>query len=93
MQPIDVRYVAKLARLQLSEEEARTFQPQLDGIVEYVRKLGALNLDGIEPTSHAHPVVNVFRRDEAREGLAREQVLRNAPAVVQDQFMVPKIVE
>jgi len=90
---IDVAYVARLARLDLTEAEIRTFQPQLDQILEYVRKIGALNVEGIEPTSHAHPVVNVFRRDEPRAGLDRERVLSNAPAVVQDQFMVPKIVE
>jgi aspartyl-tRNA(Asn)/glutamyl-tRNA(Gln) amidotransferase subunit C len=90
---IDVDYVAHLARLHLTDEEIRTFQAQLSQIVDYVRKIDHLKLDGIEPTSHAHPVVNVLRRDEVRPGLDREAVLRNAPAVIQDQFMVPKIVE
>lgn len=91
--PVDVAYVARLARLRLTDEEVRTFQPQLDEIVGYVKKLATLDLSGIEPTSHAHPVANVFRKDESREGLNREAVLKNAPAVIQDQFMVPKIVE
>jgi aspartyl-tRNA(Asn)/glutamyl-tRNA(Gln) amidotransferase subunit C len=90
---IDVAYVAHLARLQLTDGEVRTFQSQLEQVVEYVRQIRGLNLDAIEPTSHAHPVVNVLRADEARPGLDREKVLRNAPAVIQDQFMVPRIVE
>jgi aspartyl-tRNA(Asn)/glutamyl-tRNA(Gln) amidotransferase subunit C len=90
---IDVAYVAHLARLQLSDDEIRTFQAQLEQVVEYVRQIRQLNLDGIEPTSHAHPVVNVLRKDEARPSLDRDCVLKNAPAVIQDQFMVPRIVE
>ena len=90
---IDVRYVANLARLHLTDEEAHTFQAQLEQVVAYVRKINALPLDGIEPTSYAHPVVNVLRADEARPGLDRARVLANAPAVIQDQFMVPRIME
>ena len=60
---IDVAYVARLARLHLSDEEIRTFQPQLEQIVGYIRKISELDLTGIEPTSHAHRVENVFRRD------------------------------
>ncbi len=90
---IDVRDVAHLARLHLTDNEVDTFQPQLQGIVAYVRKLNELNLDGIEPTSHAHPVRNVFRRDEPKEGLDRESVLGNAPVCHEGQFSVPRIVE
>ena len=60
-QDIDVAYVARLARLQLSDEEIATFQGQLADIVEYVRKISELDLSGIEPTSHAHPVHYVMR--------------------------------
>ena len=90
---IDVAYVARLARIALTEDEARTFQAQLGDIVEYVRKIGRLDLEGIEPTSHAHPVQNVFRHDEARAGLDHEDVMANAPREVDGQFIVPKIVE
>ena len=90
---IDVRYVANLARLHITDEEVRTFQLQLEEVVAYIRKIGALPLDGIEPTSHAHPVVNIMRADEARPGLDRARVLANAPAAIQDQFMVPRIIE
>jgi aspartyl-tRNA(Asn)/glutamyl-tRNA(Gln) amidotransferase subunit C len=90
---IDVRHIANLARLHITDDEVLTFQAQLEQVVSYVRKIGSLPLDGIEPTLHAHPVVNVMREDEVRPGLDRARVLANAPAVVQDQFMVPRILE
>jgi aspartyl-tRNA(Asn)/glutamyl-tRNA(Gln) amidotransferase subunit C len=90
---IDVAYVARLARLHLTEEEVRTFGGQLKDIVAYMRKIGQLDLRGIEPTSHTHPLQNVFRRDEIRPGLDRDAVLANAPAHAGEQFIVPKIVE
>lgn len=90
---IDVDYVAKLARLKLSRAELETFQGQLGRIVDYVHKINELNLEGIEPTSHASAVVNVFRDDKARPGLDRERALANAPSHAQGQFRVPRIVE
>ena len=90
---IDVSYVARLARLHLTDGECAEFQGQLEQIVEYVRKIGNLDLDGIEPTSHAHLVQNVFRRDEAEPGLAHDGVMENAPASADDQFSVPRIIE
>jgi len=93
VEPIDVGYVAHLARLHLSDEEKAVFQPQLEHIVEYVRKIRELDVSGIEPTSHAHAVTNVFRRDEVRPGLDRDEVLRNAPEETHGQFRVPKIME
>ncbi len=90
---IDVRYVANLARIKLSDEEVETFQGQLEQIVEYVEKIGELDVSGIEPTSHAHPVQNVFRKDAVTESLARADVMANAPEQTDEQFKVPKIVE
>lgn len=90
---IDVAYVAHLARLYLTEEEIRTFQGQMDHIVGYMKKIDELNLENVEPTSHAVTVQNVFREDVVRPGLAVEQVMANAPVNVSDQFQVPKIVE
>jgi aspartyl-tRNA(Asn)/glutamyl-tRNA(Gln) amidotransferase subunit C len=90
---IDVSYVAHLARLHLTDEERATFQAQLEQIVGYVRKIGELDLSGIEPTSHAHPLRNVFRRDAVRGSLNRDVVLGNAPESTRDQFKVPQIVE
>lgn len=92
-QKIDVKYVANLARIQLTDDEVSAFQGQLEHIVGYVEKIGYLDLEGIEPTSHAHALANIFRADEIRPGLDVEAVLRNAPERVDDQFKVPKILE
>lgn len=90
---IDVSYVAHLARLHLTEEERELFQQQLEEIVGYVEKISTLDTEGIEPTSHARAVQNVFREDVVRPGLRHEDVLDNAPVSANGQFIVPKIVE
>ena len=90
---IDVAYVAHLARLHLSSEETQAFQRQLDDILGYVRKIGELDLHDVEPTSHASLVQNVFRADCVKPSLRRDDVLANAPAQADGQFLVPKIVE
>jgi len=90
---IDVAYVARLARLKLNEDETRLFQAQLEDIVGYVRKVQELNVAGVEPMSHGIPVRNVMRKDEPRDGLAREEALANAPLKRDNLFIVPKIVE
>jgi aspartyl-tRNA(Asn)/glutamyl-tRNA(Gln) amidotransferase subunit C len=89
---IDVRYVADLARIRLSDEEAEAFQREIGEIVGYVHLLGEADVEGIEPTAHAMPVVNVLREDVPRPSLNREAVLANAPAVVSDtNIQVPAI--
>lgn len=90
---MDVRYVAHLARLHLTDEEVSTFQGQLDDVLAYVHQLKELDVEGIEPTAHAIPVQNVLREDEVRESLDHDLVMGNAPAVHGDEFKVPKIVE
>lgn len=93
MDRIDVRYVARLARLQLTDEEVALFEGQLAHIVGHIRTISRLDLGATEPTSHTHPLQNVFRPDEPRPSLDRTAVLRNAPASRDGQFAVPKIVE
>jgi aspartyl-tRNA(Asn)/glutamyl-tRNA(Gln) amidotransferase subunit C len=90
---IDVSYVANLARLHLTEEETERFQGQLEQIVGYVKKISDLDVSGVEPTSHAWPVQNVFRADDLRSGLNHDEVMENAPQAASGQFVVPKIVE
>ncbi|MGA4645145.1 Asp-tRNA(Asn)/Glu-tRNA(Gln) amidotransferase subunit GatC [Limisphaera sp. 4302-co] len=90
---MDVRYVARLARLELTEEEATLFQAQLGQILAYVDQLKQLDVTGIEPTAHAVPRVNVMRPDEPRPGLSQQEALANAPAQANGLFLVPKIVE
>ena len=90
---VDVKYVAHLARLALSPAEEEKFGAQLNNILGYIEKLKELDVNGIEPTAHAVPMVNVFRPDVARPSLSNEEALRNAPAKANGLFMVPKIVE
>lgn len=90
---LDVRYTARLARLNLSEEEIATFQSQLAQVLEHVAQLQKLDVSGVEPMAHTHPVYNVLREDEAREGLTPEQALANAPRQANHLYMVTKVVE
>lgn len=91
--PIDVCYVANLARLDLTEAEVVEFQGQLDHIVAYFEQLRAIDVEGVEPTAHATEIQNVFREDEPHQGLDRETVLNNAPSHSSDLIKVPTIVE
>lgn len=90
---IDVAYVAHLARLELSDDEANAFQRQLSTVVQYMQQIAEVDLSDIEPTSHGQAVYNVMRTDTSRPGLDREVVLANAPRRSGDTFQVPKIVE
>lgn len=88
-----VQHVAKLARLAVSEEEARQLAPQLDEIIRYAEQLQAVDLEGVEPTSHPLPLVNVLRKDEPRPSLPREEVLAGAPDHDGEQVRVPAVLE
>lgn len=90
---IDVRYVAELARLELTDEEMSVFQPQLENIVKYVEKISAVNIEGVEPMINGHRIVNRFREDSVRGSMPTEDALANAPKRVGDEFLLPKIVE
>ena len=90
---IDVDYVAHLARLELAPGEAEHFGEQLDQVLAYVRQLGELDVEGVEPTAHATPLANVLRADEPGESLERRPVLDNAPEARDGQFVVPRIIE
>ena len=89
----DVEYVAKLARIELTEEEKGTLTSQLSSILDHIEKLNELDIEGVEPTFHVLDVTNVFREDEVRPSLPTEETLKNAPARDGDFFKVPKILE
>jgi aspartyl-tRNA(Asn)/glutamyl-tRNA(Gln) amidotransferase subunit C len=89
----DVEDVARLARLALSDEELERMRAELDAILAYIDKLSALDTSGVEPTSHAVPLVNVMRDDEVRDSLPQAEMLANAPDRVGDLFRVPRIIE
>ena len=90
---MDIEKVARLARLELSEEEKVTFGSQLEQILTYMEQLNRLDTSGVEPTSHAIPVSNVFREDEVRPSLPQEEVLAIAPDEEDGHFKVPRIIE
>jgi aspartyl-tRNA(Asn)/glutamyl-tRNA(Gln) amidotransferase subunit C len=94
--PIDraaVDHVARLARLDLSEEERARMGAELSHILEHAERIQALDLDGIEATSHSIPLKNVMRADEVKPSLPQEEALRNAPAEEDGRFKVPRIIE
>ena len=90
---IDVAYVAQLARIRLTADETEEMQQQLDRILDYVKTLQELDVREVEPMAHAVPLENVLRKDETRACLDRDRALANAPAQVEHQILVPKIVE
>jgi aspartyl-tRNA(Asn)/glutamyl-tRNA(Gln) amidotransferase subunit C len=90
---MDIEKVARLARLDLSEEEKETFGNQLDQILNYMEQLNQLDTTGVEPTSHAIPIHNVFREDEVKPSFPREEVLGIAPDEEVGHFKVPRIIE
>jgi len=91
--PIDIKYVAHLARLALSAEEEQKFEAQLGDVLGYIEKLKEVDVSGVEPTAHAVPLANITRLDEVKPSLSQEDALRNAPAKANGLFLVPKIVE
>jgi aspartyl-tRNA(Asn)/glutamyl-tRNA(Gln) amidotransferase subunit C len=90
---IDIKYVAHLARLQLTPDEEKKLGAQLGQILGYIEKLNQLDIGNVEPTAHALPLTNVMRPDEIRPSLPHAKAMRNAPAEANGLFIVPKIVE
>ena len=88
----DVKHVAKLARLSLSDEKLTQLTAQLESILGYVDKLGKVDTSKVEPTAHALPVHNVLREDVVEPSLPLEKVLQNAPEVDGPFFKVPKVI-
>lgn len=87
----EVRHLADLARIDLSDAELDHLAPQLSVILESVASINEVAAEDVPPTSHALPLTNVFREDVARPGLTAEEALAGAPAVEQQRFMVPRI--
>jgi aspartyl-tRNA(Asn)/glutamyl-tRNA(Gln) amidotransferase subunit C len=87
----DVLHVARLARLEIPEEEIETVRAQLGAILDAVGKVSELDLADVEPTSHPLDVVNVWAEDEPRPSLPREEALANAPDPADGHFRVPAV--
>jgi aspartyl-tRNA(Asn)/glutamyl-tRNA(Gln) amidotransferase subunit C len=84
-----VLHVAKLARLKLTDDEVEKMTGELSKILEHVERMEALDIEGVEPTSHVVALENVLREDVPRPSLPRERALEQAPDATDDGFRVP----
>lgn len=89
----DVKYIANLARLQLTDEEALSFAGSMNKILEYMEMLNELDTTEVEPLEHVIELKSRFRDDVAREPVSHEDALKNAPDADSDYFRVPKVIE
>lgn len=90
--PDEVRHVARLARLAITDDEVEALAPQLSAILGYAEQVSEVAAADVEPTTHPFALTDVLREDQRRPSLPREDVLASAPAVEQDRFAVPRIV-
>ena len=88
----EVSHIARLARLELSEEEVEKFSNQLSQILDHAAIVTSVDTDGVEPLTHAVDRRNVYREDEVEKGLDREDALANAPSRENGAFRIPPIV-
>ena len=93
IQQEEVKHIAKLARLQLSDDELQRYTEQVGRILAFFDELKQLDTTGVEPTAHPIPVSNAFREDTVRPSLGADRALANAPHREGDYFRVPKILE
>ncbi len=88
----EVKQAARLARLEVIDEELEDLTEQLDRILGYIDKLNELNTDGISPTSHAVEMKNAFREDKVLPSLSQQEALANCPSRNDEAFIVPKVI-
>ena len=88
----DVEHVAALARLSFSDEEKMKLTSELNDILTYMEQLNKLDTTNVEPLAHVIELSNVFRADEVRPSVTREEALKNAPAATEKFFKVPKVI-
>ncbi|MBU2446048.1 MAG: Asp-tRNA(Asn)/Glu-tRNA(Gln) amidotransferase subunit GatC [Bacteroidetes bacterium] len=88
----EVKRIAKLAKLSLTEEEEISLQKELSSILDYMDKLNEIDTSDVEPLSHPIPVENVFREDKVEKSISREDALKNAPDATEEFFKVPKVI-
>ncbi|OZU87687.1 Asp-tRNA(Asn)/Glu-tRNA(Gln) amidotransferase GatCAB subunit C [Virgibacillus indicus] len=88
-----VKHVANLARLAVTDEEVGKLAEDLSAIIGYAEQLNELDTEGVEPTTHVLDLKNVMRKDEPKEWITQEDALKNAPEKENGQFKVPSILE
>ncbi len=89
----DVEHIAKLAKLNLTEDEKTGFTEQFNEILSFMDKLNELDTTNVEPLSHVIELQNVLREDRVRESLPTEEALKNAPSHTDQFFKVPKVID
>lgn len=89
----DVKHIAKLSKLNLTEEELEKYTNDLSSIVDFANELSNINVEGVKPTAHILDIKNVFRKDEVQSSYDREAILKNAPSKAAGCVSVPKVVE
>jgi len=88
----EVKYIAELARLKLTEDELLLFAKQLNNILDYMEKLNKVDTRGIKPTSRALYITNALREDIVERSLRKKEAMDNAPQKDRDFFLVPKVI-
>lgn len=88
----DVEYIARLARLQFTEEEKQKFTHQLNDILNHIDQLNKIDTSKVEPLAQVIELSNVFRNDVVKESLSPDEALKNAPAKTDKFFKVPKVI-
>ena len=89
---IDIKYIAELARLELPAEQVGKLQEELSRIVDSIAKLREVNVDGVEPTAHASMLSNAWREDEVKPSYSKEEMLANAPGVIDGELIrLPRV--
>lgn len=91
--PAEVAHLARLARLDMTDDELERMAGQLDAILGAVARVSEVATADVPPTSHAVPLTNVLREDVVRPGLSQEQALSGAPAAEDQRFRVPRILD
>ncbi len=89
----EVRYIAKLSKLNVGDEKLDKMTSDLSSIVEFANNLSTIDIDGVRPTAHILDIKNVFRKDEVSDSYDREKILKNAPESQAGCISVPKVVE
>ena len=89
----DVKHIAKLSKLDLTEQVLEKYTNELSSIVDFANELSSINVEGVKPTAHILDIKNVFRKDEVQPSYNREEILKNAPSKDAGCVSVPKVVE
>lgn len=89
----EIRYIANLAKLHLSEEEVKSLTGDMNNILDYMDLLNEVDTTDVQPLDHVIEMDSRLRKDEAKEALSHEDALKNAPDADSDYFRVPKVIE